>query len=71
MMTLTQTKLTGLTMKLNLKAKEFNILCNKLEEIKTKDIDPNDKRLLEVKEMFEQNYNEIVEINEQIRKLNE
>ena len=71
MMTLTQTKLVGLTMRLNLKAKEFNILCDKLEEIKAKGIDQNDKRLLEIKKMFEQNHNEIVEINQQIRKLKE
>ena len=31
MMTLEQTELVGLTMKLDLKAKEFNILCDKLE----------------------------------------
>ena len=71
MMTLEQTKLVGLTMQLDLKAKEFKFLCDKLEKIKQKGIDPNDKKLLEVKKMFEQNHNEIVEINKQIRKLKE
>ena len=71
MMTLEQTKLVGLTMQLDLKAKEFKFLCDKLEKIKQKGIDPNDKKLLEVKKMFEQNHNEIVEINNQIKKIKE
>ena len=71
MMDLIQTKTVGLTMELDLKAKEFNILCNKLDKLKNKNIDPNDERLLEIKKMFEKNNEEISEILNQINKLKE
>ncbi len=69
MMTLTQTKLTGLTMELDLKVREYNMLCEKLETLKAKKINPNDMTLLPLKEKFENNYLEIVEINRQIKEL--
>lgn len=68
-MNLSQTKLIGLTMDLNLKAIEFNKLCDVLEKAKQNNIDPNDEKLIFLKEMFLRNYNEIVELNEQIDKL--
>lgn len=71
MMDLLQTKTVGLTMKLNLKAKEFSILCKKLDELKKKNINPNDERLLEIKDLFVRNNEEISEIIEQINKLNQ
>lgn len=71
MMTLTQTKLTGLTMELDLKVREYNMLCEKLETLKAKKINPNDTTLLPLKEKFENNYLEIVEINRQIKELKE
>lgn len=69
-MDLFQTKLVGLTMELNLKTIEFNKLCHKLEQIKAKNVDPNDKRLLIVKNLFKKNHNEILEIIKQLRELN-
>ena len=69
MMNLSQTKLIGLTMKLNLKAREYKKLCDVLEKVKKDNINPNDEKLLYLKEMFLKNYNEIVEINAKIANL--
>ena len=69
MMNLNQTKLVGLTMELDLKTKEYKKLCDKLEQIKQCKINPNDERLLQFKQLFQKNHDEIVEINKEIRKL--
>lgn len=69
MINITQTKLVGLTMELDLKTREFNMLCDKLEKIKKSNIDPNDEKLLWLKELFIKNYNEIVEINKELTKI--
>lgn len=69
MMNLSQTKLVGLTMELDLKTREYKKLCDKLDELKERKIDPNDERLLEVKELFQKNHDDIVEINKQIKKI--
>ena len=69
MMNLSQTKLVGLTMELDLKTREYKKLCDKLDELKERKIDPNDERLLAVKGLFQKNHAEIVEINKQIKKI--
>ena len=71
MMNLSQTKLVGLTMELDLKTKEYKKLCKKLEQLTQSDINPNDERLLEFKQLFQKNHDEIVEINGQIKELKE
>lgn len=71
MMNLSQTKLVGLTMELDLKTREYKKLCDKLDKLKENKIDPNDERLLAVKELFQKNHDEIVEINRQIKELKE
>lgn len=71
MMNLSQTKLVGLTMELDLKTREYKKLCDKLDELKEKRIDPNDERLLAVKEWFQKNHDDIVEINRQIKEVKE
>ena len=71
MMNLKQTKLVGLTMKLDLKTREYKKLCEKLDELKKRKIDPNDERLLKIKELFKKNHDDIVEINKQIKKIKE
>lgn len=68
-MNLNQTKLVGLTMQLDLKARDYKMLCEKLERLKENNIDANSTELLELRDMFQKNYNEIVEINGQIREL--
>lgn len=71
MMNLSQTKLVGLTMELDLKTREYKKLCDKLDELKEKKIDPNDERLLAVKDLFQKNHDDIVEINRQIKEIKE
>lgn len=69
MMNLTQTKLVGLTMELDLKTREYKKLCDKLEELKERKVEPNDERLLSVKELFQKNHDDIVKIKTQIKEL--
>ena len=69
MMNLSQTKLVGLTMELDLKTREYKKLCDKLDELKERKIDPNDERLLAFKGLFQKNHDDIVEINKQIKKI--
>lgn len=71
MMNLSQTKLVGLTMELDLKTREYKKLCDKLDKLKENKIDPNDERLLVVKELFQKNHDDIVKINTQIKELKE
>ena len=71
MMNLSQTKLVGLTMELDLKAREYKKLCDELDGLKEKEIDPNDERLLVFKELFQKNHDDIVKINTQLRELKE
>ena len=71
MMNVSQTKLVGLTMELDFKAREYKKICDELDRLKQKKIDPNDERLLEVKELFQQNHDDIVKINAQIKEIKE
>lgn len=68
-MNLTQTKIIGLTMQLDLKARQYNKLCDELEKLKANNIDANDPVLFELKEKFIKNNDEIVKINRQLEKL--
>ena len=70
MMDLNQTKFYVLVLKLELKAREFNELCKLLDEVKEKNINPNDESLLDLKEKFLNNQKEINEIKSLIEKLN-
>ena len=71
MMNLSQTKLVGLTMELDLKTREYKKLCDKLEQLKQSNINPNDEKLLELRELFQKNHDDIVEINRQIKEIKE
>ncbi len=68
-MNIKQTKLIGLTMELELKAIEYKKLCKKLEKLKENNINVNSPMLVELKESFQKNHDEIVEINRQIKEL--
>ena len=70
-MDLNQTKLVGLTMELDLKTREFKKLCNKLEQLKKEDIEPNDEKLSNLKILFQKNQEEIEQINKQLKELKE
>ncbi len=56
-------------MKLELKVREYNILCEELDKYKKEDIDENDERLYELLKKFKENHNEIVEIKSQLKEL--
>lgn len=51
------------------KEEEFNLLCGELDELKRAGINPNDKKLLILKEKFLNNQKDIVDINERIKNL--
>ena len=69
-MTLEQTQLVGLTMKLELKAREYKMLCEKLEQYKQQNLDPNCEEYKTLLKEFKENQSEIVEINKKLAKLN-
>ena len=46
-------------------------ICGKIKKKKKKKIDPSDERLLVVKELFQKNHDDIVEINRQIKEVKE
>ncbi len=71
MMNLKQTKFIGLTMELDLKVREYKMLCDKLNELKENKIEPNDERLLALQELFQQNHDEIEKINAQLKEIEE
>jgi len=64
-----QAKLIGLTMRLELKTKEYHKLCDEFEIMKKQIIDPNDERLIPLRDKFLKNQHEIVEIVEELKKL--
>lgn len=66
---LAQTKLIGLTMKLDLKSREYKILCNRLEKYKNAQINENDERLYQLLVGFQKNHDEIVEIKRQLSEI--
>lgn len=70
-MTMDQTKLVYYTMELELKTKEYKNLCEELDALKSKDFDPNDPVLKELKEKFEKNLEEIKNIKNELKKLQE
>ncbi len=69
MMNINQTKLVGLTMKLELKTKEFKKLCETLDKLKENQTDPNDEAFLKLKKQFQENQNEIIEIKKQLNEI--
>ena len=66
---LSQTKLVGLTMKLDLETRNYKKLCEKLDKYKAEKIDENDEKLYELLNEFQENHNKIVEIKQQLKGL--
>lgn len=56
-------------MKLDLKSREYDNLCEELEKVKVENTDPNDKSLLDLKDKFIKNKEEIVELNKRLVEL--
>lgn len=65
-MNIDQTRLAILTMELEVKVKEYKKLCSILDEMKKENISPNDGKLITLRNLFENNYNDIAEINKEI-----
>ena len=57
-------------MKLDLKAREYKKLCEKLEEYKVQKLDPNCAEYEQLLKDFQENQKEILEINNQLEELN-
>lgn len=70
-MSLNQAKLVELTMELDLRTREYKKLCDKLEQLKEKGIDSNNRLLMGLQQAFQKNHNDIVKINKQIKKIKE
>ena len=64
-----QEKVIALTMELDLMAKEYKILCDRLEIVKNDGKLHSTEYLLELKDKFLQNQKEIKRINEELKKL--
>ena len=64
-----QAELVELTMELDLKAKEYNMLCMELDELKKKNIDENDEQYILLREKFAKNLEEIQNINQKLKDL--
>lgn len=52
-MDLEQTKILELTMQLDLKAKEYKVLCKKLEELEKQGIPDNSQEYIKLRELFQ------------------
>lgn len=65
-----QNRITFLTMKLDLKTREYKKLCIELEEVKKKE-KISEEELFILKDKFQKNHDEIVEINKELKKLKE
>ena len=70
-MNLTQSKIIALTMELDLKTREYQMLCNAFKSLKDTTIDANDKKFYNLRKAFLQNNYEITEINRQLKELKE
>ena len=66
---LAQTKFVGLTMKLELKAREYKKLCNALDKYKKEGIKDNTEELQELLDKFRKNNDEIVQIKKELKKI--
>ena len=64
-----ETKLLGLTMELDLKIRDYKILCDKLEELKMQKLDPNAKEYQDLYVALLKNKKEIEDINKSIKEL--
>ena len=64
-----QGQLLNLTQQLDLKAREYKMLCKELEHLKSLNLDPNAEEYKKLKEKFVKNSNEIEEINTKLKGL--
>lgn len=70
-MTLEQTKLVGLTMQLELKTKEYQLLCEEFENLKKQNIGHDDILYVELAQKFLDNQTEIKKIVKKLKAIKE
>ena len=68
-LTESQSKFVELTLKLDLKTREYKKLCEELEVLKKSVKNPNDKQFAMLLARFEENKKELENINAQLSKL--
>ncbi len=66
-----QDEIKKLEKELKFKEKEYKLLCAKFDELKAKNIDPNDPLLLKLKEAFVKNNQDIDKILKKLQKNSE
>ena len=57
-------------MELDIKAKEYKLLCDELESLKKFNLDENDEKYVNLRDRFAENLREIKSINSQLKDLN-
>ena len=68
-LTKAQDELVYLTMRLDLKAREYKMLCEKLDKFKSTGINPNDEKLIPLLNEFAENNAEILDIRKRLKAL--
>ena len=56
-------------MKMDLKTREYKMLCNKLEQYKKENLNENDERYYDLLRLFQKNHDEITETKKQLIEL--
>ena len=64
-----QSELVLLTMKLDIEAQKFDLLCNKLDELKKNNTPPNSPEYKKLLEEFKQKNNKITELRAAINSI--
>lgn len=68
-LTVKQSEVIILTMELDLKAQEYKMLCDELEKLQNKKTESNANELVKLKQKFLQNQNDIKNINQKLKDL--
>ena len=69
MMDLVQASIVKLTMEFDLKVREYQKICETVDKLKEKNVNPNYKRLEDVKDILLKKQTEIQEIKERLEEL--
>lgn len=64
-----QAKLVELTMKIDLKVREYSTLCKELETLKSQNLDPNSKEYQDLLVKFEDNSKQLETLQTELKKL--
>ena len=64
-----QSKLVELTLKIDLKSREYSMLCKELETLKSQNLDPNCEEYQKLLTKFEENSNQLLDLKNQLAEL--